>query len=332
MEEVRVRISRDQALRYGLDPRVITGTLATALRGQRLPRFRQGEKEIEILVQFPEHERQGVARLRSLTVPAAGGRRIPLDAVAAVSIAKGYGDIRRRDRRTVLEIKLNTTREELRELRSRVAEVMQGMELPPGYSWDFGSSMRWERQEMGNFGFALGMSMLFIYLIMGFLFESFLLPLAVMPSIVLSWIGAWWLLFLTGSKLDIMAAIGLVLLAGVVVNNGIVLVDLVNRLRRSGTARDRAILEAGKLRFRPILMTALTTIFGMLPMAFGKANFVGIPYSGLGRAFVGGLLSSTTLTLLVVPLFYSLLDDASQLLRRILFGAAPSPASSGTGS
>jgi HAE1 family hydrophobic/amphiphilic exporter-1 len=168
--------------------------------------------------------------------------------------------------------------------------------------------------------FGLLVSIVFIYLIMGFLFESALLPLSVMPSILLSWIGVFWLLWATGSKLDMMAAIGLILLAGVVVNNGIVLVDLINRLRRQGMPRHEAILEAGRLRFRPILMTALTTIMGMLPMALGKANFVGIPYSGLGRTFVGGLLSSTTLTLIVVPLFYILLDDAGVQLRLLWSG------------
>jgi HAE1 family hydrophobic/amphiphilic exporter-1 len=128
------------------------------------------------------------------------------------------------------------------------------------------------------------------------------------------------MLWASGLKLDMMAAIGLILLAGVVVNNGIVLVDLINRLRREGLERTAAILEAGRLRFRPILMTALTTIMGMVPMAFGKANFVGMPYAGLGQTFVGGLLSSTTLTLLVVPLFYTLLDDVSESLSVLVRG------------
>jgi len=194
------------------------------------------------------------------------------------------------------------------------------MTLPRNYSWDFGDNQRFMRQDESNLGFGLLLSMIFIYLIMGFLFESPLLPLAVMPSIVLSWIGVYWLLWATGAKLDMMAGIGLILLAGVVVNNGIVLVDLINRLRNQGYDRLEAILEAGHLRFRPILMTALTTIMGMLPMAFGKANFVGMPYSGLGRTFVGGLLTSTSLTLIVVPLFYTILDDVAQMVRMAATG------------
>jgi HAE1 family hydrophobic/amphiphilic exporter-1 len=172
----------------------------------------------------------------------------------------------------------------------------------------------------------LGLSMVFIYLIMGFLFESAVLPLSVMPSIVLSWVGVYWMLWGTSTKLDIMAAIGLILLAGVVVNNGIVLVDLINRLRADGYSRTEAIVHAGRLRFRPILMTAATTIFGMLPMAFGDASFVGIPYAGLGRAFIGGLLSSTALTLFVVPMFYTILVDAGVAVRTLLRGRASAAA------
>jgi HAE1 family hydrophobic/amphiphilic exporter-1 len=319
-EELRIRIDRDRALQYGVRPEVISGTIVSALRGQRLPRYRTGEKEIEMWVQYSEADRRGVGNLSALEIPSTSGKRIPLDAVADLSIVRGFGDIRRSDRRTSLNIKLNTTWSSVGGLRGQVTEVMGGMDLPRGYSWDFGAARRWERQDNRNMLFGLLVSMVFIYLIMGFLFESALLPLSVMPSILLSWIGVFWLLWATGSKLDMMAAIGLILLAGVVVNNGIVLVDLINRLRRQGMPRSEAILEAGRLRFRPILMTALTTIMGMLPMALGKANFVGIPYSGLGRTFVGGLLSSTTLTLIVVPLFYILLDDAGVQLRLLWSG------------
>ena len=331
LEEVRVRVDREQALRYGVTPEAISGTVSTALRGQSVPRFRKGEKEIEIRVQFPETDRQGLGQLANLDMPASSGRRIPLEAVADLSISRGYGDISRRDRRTVLSIKLNTTWQGLRDLRAQVTEVMNGMQLPHGYSWDFGSQWRWEQQDSGDLGLAFLLAIVFIYLIMGFLFESISLPLAVLPSIVLSWIGVAWLLWLTNSKLDMMAAIGLVLLAGVVVNNGIVLVDLINRLRRAGMPRTDAILEAGRLRFRPILMTATTTIMGMLPMALGSASFVGMPYSGLGKTFIGGLLSSTTLTLLVVPLFYTILDDIGDSLSVLVRGKkkeepAPEPA------
>ncbi len=320
LEEVRVRVSREQAQRYGVATEVITGTVVTALRGQRLPRFRKGEKEIEIRLQFPEHDRQGIGKLAALDLAGPTGKRIPLEAVADLSIARGFGDINRKDRRTTINIKINTTRDRVGAVRGQVASIMDDLELPLGYSWDFGSQSRWEQRDSGDIGLALLVAVVFIYFIMGFLFESVLLPLAVMPSIVLSWTGSMWLLWLTQAKLDIMAGIGLVLLAGVVVNNGIILVDLINRLRKGGQPRTQAILLAGKLRFRPILMTALTTIMGMLPLAFGSASFVGMPYSGLGRTFVGGLLSSSILTLIVVPVVYTVLDDIAEVLRVLVMG------------
>jgi HAE1 family hydrophobic/amphiphilic exporter-1 len=325
LEELRIRVDRESALRYGVQPEVISGTVASALRGQQLPRYRSGEKEIEIRVQFPEEDRQGIGKLAALQLRSDSGTRIPLESVAELSITRGYGEIRRTDRATVINIQLNTTWDSIRDLRGQVSEVMDGMELPRGYTWDFGRQMRWQRQDNSNMVFGLLLSMVFIYLIMGFLFESALLPLSVMPSIVLSWIGVFWMLWITGQKLDMMAAIGLILLAGVVVNNGIVLVDLINRLRRQGMSRNEAILNAGHLRFRPILMTALTTIMGMVPMAFGQANFVGMPFAGLGQTFVGGLLSSTMLTLVVVPVFYTLLDDVSESLSVLVRGRSGQP-------
>jgi HAE1 family hydrophobic/amphiphilic exporter-1 len=325
-EEVRIRVDRDRALRYGVSMQAISGTVSAALRGQRLPRFRSGEREIEIRVQFPEEDRQGVGKLAALPIPSESGKRIPLEALAEVNVTRGYGDIHRENRRTSLSIKLNTTRDNLRELRGQVRQVMNGMNLPQGYRWDYGGSFRWESENNRNMLWGLLLSVIFIYLIMGFLFESYLLPLSVMPSIFLSWIGVFWLLWLTDTKLDMMGGIGLILLAGVVVNNGIVLVDLINRLRSTGLSRLDATLRAGDRRFRPILMTAVTTIMGMLPLAFSKATFVGMPYESLGKTFVGGLFTSTTLTLVVVPLFYTLLDDAQGLLGRLIKGVEPAPA------
>ena len=144
---------------------------------------------------------------------------------------------------------------------------------------------------------------------MGVLFESFVLPLSVIVSIPLSFFGAYWLLYITGTPFDLMAMIGLIILIGIVVNNAIVLIDMINRLRKEGLSRRDAIIEAGHHRFRPILMTAFTTIFGMLPMAVGNASLIGMPYAPLGRVMIGGLLSSTALTLIAVPLFYTFFDD-----------------------
>ena len=149
----------------------------------------------------------------------------------------------------------------------------------------------------------------FVFLLMGVLFESFVLPLSVLVSIPFSFFGVYWTLYLTKTPMDFMGMIGMVVLVGIVVNNAIVLIDLVNRLRAEGYSRFEAIVEAGKHRFRPILMTTFTTVFGLFPMAVGNSTMIGTPYAPLGRTMMGGLLASTMLTLLVVPLFYTLFDD-----------------------
>ncbi|MBD3290967.1 hypothetical protein GF337_19325, partial [candidate division KSB1 bacterium] len=152
---------------------------------------------------------------------------------------------------------------------------------------------------------------------MGILFESFVLPLSVILAIPLSFIGAYWMMFLTGTPIDLMSQIGFVILVGIVVNNAIVLIDLINRLRNEGWSRYDAIMEAGKQRFRPILMTAFTTIGGLLPMAVGNAQMIGIPYAPMGRTIIGGLLTSTFLSLLAVPWAYTLFDDMRSYFKKI---------------
>jgi HAE1 family hydrophobic/amphiphilic exporter-1 len=144
------------------------------------------------------------------------------------------------------------------------------------------------------------------------------LPLSVIVAVPLSIFGANLALFLTGTSRDMMAGIGMVILIGVVVNNAIVLVDMINRLRNEGYARRSAILEAGSLRFRPILMTSFTTIGGLLPMALGNAALIGAPYAPMGLTLIGGLFTSTALTLLAVPVLYTLFDDLSLYFKRVL--------------
>jgi HAE1 family hydrophobic/amphiphilic exporter-1 len=155
----------------------------------------------------------------------------------------------------------------------------------------------------------MGMSVCFVYLLMGVLFESFILPMSIITTIPMAMMGAFWGLYLTDTDMDTMAGVGLVVLVGVVVNNGIVLVDLITQLRDEGYARDAAIQEACQRRLRPILMTAFTTICGLIPMAMGSSDFVGIPYAPMGRTVIGGLTAATLLTLVFVPYLYAILDD-----------------------
>ncbi|MCP4896060.1 MAG: efflux RND transporter permease subunit, partial [bacterium] len=157
------------------------------------------------------------------------------------------------------------------------------------------------------------MSIVFIFFLMGFLFESFILPFSILLTIPLAGIGVGWIHYLAGYNLDFLGTVGIVLLIGVVVNNGIVLIDYVNRLRNEGMSRHDAMLQAAQRRFRPIMMTALTTICGMIPVTLSGTSSIGLSYTSFGLTLIGGLTTATLLTLLVVPIFYTFFDDAREI-------------------
>ena len=314
-DEVQIRLNRELARRYNLNPAQVAGTISYALRGYDLPDFHAENREIPMRAQLVKSERETLEQLKNLAFYTENGTSIPLAAAADFSIKKGWGEIHRRDGKTSLEMKIYTTQENLEVLSGQIDYVLSKIELPRGYSFDKGQRFRdlEESNEAQKFGIIL--AIVFVFLLMGVLFESFVLPLSVIVSIPFSFIGAYWILFLTKTPFDIMAGIGLIILVGIVVNNAIVLVDLINRLRKEGLSRQEAILEAGQRRFRPILMTALTTICGLMPMALGNAALIGIPYAPLGRTIIGGLISATFLTLFLVPITYSYFDDLRDFMQ-----------------
>ncbi len=316
-DEIRLSIKREQAKKYGISPTTISGTVQYAVRGFPLPKYRTEEKEIDVHIQLREEDRKNLSQLKNLTFFTQSGKEIPLDAVAEFSIEKGFGEISRQNGKTFIEVKANTTKQDIGGLFQKVDQVMEGFVMPYGYSWSKGR--RFERMQQSNESqkFALILAGTFVFLLMGVLFESFVLPLSVIVSIPFSFVGAFWILFLTGTPMDLMSQIGFVILVGIVVNNAIVLIDLINRLRNEGYDRFEAIIEAGKHRFRPILMTAFTTIGGLLPMAIGNAQMIGIPYSPMGRTIIGGLLTSTFISLVAVPWAYTIFDDMRMYFKKL---------------
>jgi HAE1 family hydrophobic/amphiphilic exporter-1 len=317
-EEIRVLVDREQAEKYGIPVQMVAGTLSYALRGIDLPEFHQGEKEVGVRVQLQKDDRENLEQLKNMTFITDNGTEIPLSALTDFDVTRGFGEIHRENGKTMLEVKANTTAENVAVLYDKIDEAMEGFEMPQGYSWDKGERYIEIQESNEARNFAMILAITFVFLLMGVLFESFILPLSIIVSIPFAFIGVYWLLYLTDTTFEIMAGIGLIILIGVVVNNAIVLIDLVNRLRGEGYSRLDAILEAGYHRFRPILMTALTTIFGLMPMAVGKSSLIGIPYAPLGRTMIGGLITSTFLTLFVVPLFYTYFDDLRIFFRVVM--------------
>ncbi|NQS99154.1 MAG: efflux RND transporter permease subunit [candidate division Zixibacteria bacterium] len=317
-DEIRISLDRKLVRRAGLTPRQVGYTVSYALRGYELPDLRTEDKEITVRTQFMKEDRETLEQLKNIRFDTPDGGEISLGALADFKTVKGLGEIRRTNGKTSLTIKATTTKDNLEALSKDIDRAMANINLPRGYGWSKGS--RFMRMQESNEAqqFAIILAITFVFLLMGVLFESFILPLSVIVCIPFSFFGAYWLLFITGTPFDFMAGIGLIILIGVVVNNGIVLVDLVNRLRAQGMERTEALLTASKRRFRPICMTAMTTMFGLLPMAAGNSSLIGIPYAPLGRVIIGGIATSTIFTLVMVPLCYSFFDDLREFWKRVM--------------
>jgi HAE1 family hydrophobic/amphiphilic exporter-1 len=321
MDELRIEIDRERAARYGISPDVLARTVSFAFRGSQLQPAHIDGREVPMQAGFRLEDRADVQSLENFGIWSPLGGEVALGTVASLRFAKGHDTIHREDRKTSLGIKVTLEGEDLSAGYDLIRQGLSGLKLPRGYSWTPGR--RWDEMQQQDRArrFALLMSVAFVFLLMGMLFESFWTPLAVLFTVPFAFVGVYWMLYATGTTFEIMAGIGLVVLVGIVVNNAIVLLDRVQQYRADGMAREEALLLAGRDRLRPILMTAATTIVGLLPMALGKSGIVGTPYYPLGRAVIGGLLASTVLSLLVVPLFYTYLDD----LRHALAAAVRPP-------
>ncbi len=317
--ELHLAVEREVARRWGLTPAVVGGSVDYALRGRRLPDFHAPDREVELVVLGPPSRRTSLEALEDFALPSplAGRGGVPLGGVTTSSVASGYPSILREDRATVLEITVVPEGDDLAGLWADIEGVLATFELPRGVSVGGGERVARLKQNKSEQNFAVIMAVLCVFLLMGVLFESFVLPFSILVSIPFAFVGVYWTLYATGTSFDVMAGVGLVILIGVVVNNAVVLVDRVNQNRAAGLGREEAIVEAGQSRLRPILMTALTTIFGLVPMAAGRSSLIGIPYAPLGRTLMGGMVASTLLTLFVVPLCYTFFDEARQAGQRL---------------
>jgi len=319
--ELALVVDRTRTQRQKINPQVVAGAVAVSLRGQPLPRYHENGKVIPVRVRFEEKDRQSLGELLDFSIPTTAGDLVQLSSVTDVRYLAAARGIFREGKRISRRIALDLEKGKEEATRKRIDALLRTIDLPEGVR--FGASSAGNRfdEEVSAMKFAAVVSVLFIYLLMGFLFESFVLPLSIILTIPLASLGVLWTHYFAGRDLDFLGFIGVILLIGVVVNNGIVFVDYVNRLRVAGHERTEAVLLAAKRRYRPIMMTAGTTICGMIPLTLGAPTSIGLSYRSFGLALIGGMATASALTLLVVPVFYTLLDDARTFLLRT-FGAA----------
>ncbi len=312
--EMALVLDRERMNNQGINPRVAAAVVGYALRGQSLPRFNYGGREIPVTVRFQEEDRDSLDELGDFAVPTEEGSFTQLSSITDPQYLSTATWIFRRDKRVSREVTVELEEGTEDETRGRLMALAGGIDLPEGVSWGGGFRRRGGGggEDLANMQLAALLSIAFIYLLMGFLFESSILPLSIILTIPLAAMGVIWTHLVMGMNIDMLGVIGLILLIGVVVNNGIVLIDYVTRLRNEGTSRDRAVILATERRFRPIMMTALTTIGGLIPLTLASASSMGISYRSFGLTLIGGLTTATLLTLLVVPVFYTLFDDARE--------------------
>ncbi|MEC7776654.1 MAG: efflux RND transporter permease subunit [Planctomycetota bacterium] len=307
--ELRVVFDRERIASFGLDIRSLTSTLRNRVLGVIPTRFRERERQIDIRIRNPEKDRSKIADIRNLIIPGPNGSKLRLQTVAEIRESRGPAEIHRLKQQRAAVITANLKKGY--GLGSAIGEVKKIMARRPAeeqFATELGGQNREMEISFTSMMFALSLAIFLVYLVMASTFESFLHPFIILFTIPLSLIGVVAGLYLTGTTITVIVLIGSVMLAGIVVNNSIVLIDAINRLRRKGTAKFDAVLAAGHLRLRPILMTTLTTILGLLPMAlsWGEGAELRTP---LAITVISGLLFSTLITLVVIPAAYMLVPS-----------------------
>lgn len=313
--EIQIVFDQERAARLGLVVRDVADTVVAKVRGEVATRYTWRDKKIDVLVRSVDTRDASLREIENLIVNPESDRPVPLKAVADIRLAMGPAEIRRSDQARVAIVSANLAHGDLASATEELRQIVAGVPTGPGIAAAVAGQSAEMQESFASMLFTLALAVFLVYLVMASQFESLVHPFVILFTIPLALVGAVWALWLTGTTVSVVAFIGLIMLAGIVVNNAIVLVDLVNQLRRAGTACHDAILEAGRARLRPILMTTLTTTLGLLPMAigFGEGAEVRAP---MAITVIGGLLVSTLLTLVVIPVVYSLFDGGARGLAR----------------
>jgi multidrug efflux pump subunit AcrB len=319
--EIHVEIDRARASELGVDVYSLASTLQYLVGGEEITTYKEGDEEYDVTVRLAEQDRRSDWDIASMEieshkdVPGQDQFFVPINQVARLVDSKGPLEINHYDRRRQILISANTAGQFAGDVRTLVDEKVNKIHVPPGYRVGAIGIAEWQAESFQRIFIALMASILFIYMVLASQYESFVDPLSIMFSLPLALVGAMLGLLIGGSSISLISLIGVVLLMGLVTKNAILLIDFVKQARRAGDDRVTAILKAGPIRLRPILMTASATILGLLPLAlgFGEGAELRKP---MAHAVIGGMISSTLLTLVVVPVVYTIIEDFFGLFRR----------------
>jgi len=305
--EIQIVFDQERAATLGLSVRDIADRVVANVRGELATRYTWRDRKIDVLVRSVDRSHASIDEIRKLIVNPTAERPVTLEAVSEITVGRGPAEIRRVAQERVAIISANLAYGDLGAAVAAASAIIASTPMPPGITAMVSGQNEEMQDSFRSMKFALVLAIFLVYLVMASQFESLVHPLVILFTIPLALVGAVLALFVTGTTVNVVAFIGVIMLAGIVVNNAIVLVDLINQLRAQGIEKTSAIMDAGRARLRPILMTTLTTALGLTPMAigFGEGSEVRTP---MAITVIGGLLVSTLLTLIVIPVVYSLLD------------------------
>lgn len=318
--EIRLQIDRDRASDYGVSVSQVASTVRTAVSGTTVTQYRTGGEEIGVLVQLGEYWRQNPTDVENIPISTPRGF-IPLKELGSLERGEGPVSISRSERSRVVSVSAQVAGRDLGSVTRDVQRAVDDFAVPFGVQVGFGGEDEQMQESFGQLSLALLLGVVLVYMVLASQFESLLQPLAIMITLPFAVIGVIGGLLAFGVNLSLVSFIGAIMLAGIVVNNAIVLVDYVNQMRSEGMSRHDALVEAGRVRLRPILMTTLTTVLAMVPLAFSQGDGSEMQQP-IAVVVMGGLITSTLLTLFVLPVFYSLLDGLGARVMRLL-GQAP---------
>ncbi|MFB0565508.1 MAG: efflux RND transporter permease subunit [Candidatus Aminicenantaceae bacterium] len=310
--EYHIRVNREQASRLGLMVSQVANTVQTASLGKVATQFREGSEEIDIRVRFNKESRDSLDDIKNIPIMTPLNNMVRLDQVASISQGEGPIRITRENQAREITVTGNIAGRDLgsivRDIKGKIADIERGM--PSGYFVELGGQYEQMQEAFLIMAGAFALATLLVYMIMASQFESFVHPFVIMFTIPLGLIGVILALLFTGKPVSLPVLIGFIMLGGIAVNNGIVMVDYMNQLKRRGVEKSEAILQASSVRLRPVLITAFTTILGMMPMALSVSEGAEMR-APMAVTVIGGLMATTLLTLFVIPIIYSLVTRTS---------------------